>query len=253
MASDATYKKNKYKFLMVVFSGVNHHFPTIVFGSAIMAYEGEGTYIWLLQRFVEAMNGKRPDVVIIDGAKAMKLAIERVFLDVHHRLCGWHLLRNATANVSNPRSITLMGLKICGHNSYERQVLCQVENYIKWMHLLRNNEAETDYYISYGFSIIQTQVQALERLGQFYESAVVDELQGHNAILRDCIEQLTAIESSRASLVSHLREALQEQACLRDVMLLLVCICQIECPTKRIGITAIAVGLIVGSLAAALA
>ncbi|XP_054802394.1 uncharacterized protein LOC129306079 [Prosopis cineraria] len=47
--------------------------------------------------------------------------------------------------------------------------------------------------------------------GQFHGSAVVDELQGHNAALRDCIEQLTAIESSRASLVSHLREALRDQ------------------------------------------
>ncbi|MED6173894.1 hypothetical protein PIB30_063958 [Stylosanthes scabra] len=47
--------------------------------------------------------------------------------------------------------------------------------------------------------------------GQFHGSAIVDELQGHNGILRDCIEQLTAIESSRSSLVSHLREALQEQ------------------------------------------
>ncbi|RYR38134.1 hypothetical protein Ahy_A09g043086 [Arachis hypogaea] len=57
MAFDATYKKN----------------------NTIMADEGEETYIWLLQRFVKAMNGKRPDVVIIDGAKAMKLAIERIF------------------------------------------------------------------------------------------------------------------------------------------------------------------------------
>ncbi|RDX82846.1 Regulation of nuclear pre-mRNA domain-containing protein 1B [Mucuna pruriens] len=47
--------------------------------------------------------------------------------------------------------------------------------------------------------------------GQFGGSALVDELQGHNAVLKDCIEQLTAIESSRASLVSHLREALEDQ------------------------------------------
>jgi regulator of Ty1 transposition protein 103 len=39
----------------------------------------------------------------------------------------------------------------------------------------------------------------------------VEELQGQHAILRGSIEQLTAIESSRASLVSYLREALQEQ------------------------------------------
>ncbi|KAJ7976263.1 Regulation of nuclear pre-mRNA domain-containing protein 1B [Quillaja saponaria] len=46
---------------------------------------------------------------------------------------------------------------------------------------------------------------------QLHGSALVDELQGQNAVLRDCIEQLTAIESSRASLVSHLRDALQDQ------------------------------------------
>ncbi|XP_057721098.1 protein FAR-RED IMPAIRED RESPONSE 1-like [Arachis stenosperma] len=103
MAFDATYQKNKYKFSLVVFSEVNHHLQTIVFGSAIVADEGEGTYIWLLQKFVEAMNGKRPDAVITDGAKAMKLAIEKVFPDAHHRLCRWHLLRSATTNVSNPK------------------------------------------------------------------------------------------------------------------------------------------------------
>ncbi|KAL5184473.1 hypothetical protein HKD37_17G048169 [Glycine soja] len=47
--------------------------------------------------------------------------------------------------------------------------------------------------------------------GQFSGSALVDELQGHNAVLKDCIEQLTTIESSRTSLVSLLREALEDQ------------------------------------------
>ncbi|KAJ8771988.1 hypothetical protein K2173_027165 [Erythroxylum novogranatense] len=46
---------------------------------------------------------------------------------------------------------------------------------------------------------------------QYRGTGFVEELQGQQAILRDSIEQLTIIESSRASLVSHLREALQEQ------------------------------------------
>ncbi|CAN8266324.1 unnamed protein product [Cochlearia groenlandica] len=41
--------------------------------------------------------------------------------------------------------------------------------------------------------------------------AVVNEVQGQHATLRDCIEQLGAMETSRTSLVTHLREALQEQ------------------------------------------
>lgn len=47
--------------------------------------------------------------------------------------------------------------------------------------------------------------------GQYRGSSIPEDLQGHRTVLRDCIEQLTAIETSRASLVSHLREALQEQ------------------------------------------
>ncbi|PON70899.1 RNA polymerase II-binding domain containing protein [Trema orientale] len=47
--------------------------------------------------------------------------------------------------------------------------------------------------------------------GNFHGSTVVEELQGQHSILRDCIQQLTAVESSRTSLVSLLREALQEQ------------------------------------------
>ncbi|KAG2261421.1 hypothetical protein Bca4012_013824 [Brassica carinata] len=41
--------------------------------------------------------------------------------------------------------------------------------------------------------------------------AVVKEVQGQHAILRNCIEQLGAMETSRTNLISHLREALQEQ------------------------------------------
>ncbi|XP_022939246.1 UPF0400 protein C337.03-like [Cucurbita moschata] len=47
--------------------------------------------------------------------------------------------------------------------------------------------------------------------GQYRGTSAAEDLRGHHHILRDCIEQLTTIETSRASLVSHLREALQEQ------------------------------------------
>ncbi|XVE84196.1 hypothetical protein DITRI_Ditri16bG0150800 [Diplodiscus trichospermus] len=47
--------------------------------------------------------------------------------------------------------------------------------------------------------------------GQFHGPALLEEVQGQHAILRDCIEQLRAVTSARASLVSHLRGALQEQ------------------------------------------
>ncbi|KAL6509153.1 hypothetical protein OROGR_022463 [Orobanche gracilis] len=42
-------------------------------------------------------------------------------------------------------------------------------------------------------------------------SSITDELKGQHAILRDCIEQLSVVESSRANIVSLLTEALQDQ------------------------------------------
>lgn len=54
---------------------------------------------------------------------------------------------------------------------------------------------------------------------RLHRPALMEEVQGQHAILRDCIEQLRALESSRKSLVSHLREALQEQVSWLDYFL----------------------------------
>jgi hypothetical protein len=117
LAFDATYKKNRYLCPVVVFSGVNHHNQTIVFGIAIVANEIEDTYVWLLETFLEAMQGKMPIFVITDGDLAMRNAIRRVFSKAHHRLCAWHLARNATCNVKSTRFTTLF--KKCMLFDYE--------------------------------------------------------------------------------------------------------------------------------------
>nr|XP_025628612.1 protein FAR1-RELATED SEQUENCE 5-like [Arachis hypogaea] len=103
LAFDATYGRNKYNLPVVVFSGVNHHNQTCVFGTAMVSCESQESYIWVLRQFLECMQGKAPHSVITDGDPAMRIAIQSVFPHTHHRLCAWHLLRNATANISDPR------------------------------------------------------------------------------------------------------------------------------------------------------
>ncbi|KAJ1400084.1 Zinc finger, PMZ-type [Sesbania bispinosa] len=107
LAFDATYKKNKYSCPMVVFFGVNHHNQTIVFGTAVVSNETEETYVWVMEQLLHAMKGKMPISFITDGDHAMRNAIRRVFPMAHHRLCAWHLIRNATTNVKNPRFTSL--------------------------------------------------------------------------------------------------------------------------------------------------
>lgn len=98
---DATYKKNKYSCPFVVFSGVNHHNQTIIFATFVVSNEVEGTYVWLLEQLLVATKGKTPVSIIKDGDIAMKNAIKKVFPKSYHRLCAWHLIRNAMTNIGN--------------------------------------------------------------------------------------------------------------------------------------------------------
>ncbi|KAL4328563.1 protein FAR1-RELATED SEQUENCE 5-like [Arachis ipaensis] len=86
LAFDATYGRNKYNLPVVVFSGVNHHNQTCVFGTAMVSCESQESYIWVLRQFLECMQGKAPQSVITDGDPAMRIAIQSVFPDAHHRL-----------------------------------------------------------------------------------------------------------------------------------------------------------------------
>ncbi|XP_016192111.1 protein FAR-RED IMPAIRED RESPONSE 1-like [Arachis ipaensis] len=108
---DATYGRNRYKCPLVIFSGLDHHMRTVVFGCAILSNEVEKSYVWLLRAFLEAMKGQEPKSVLTDGDLTMKNAINAVFPNAHHRLCSWHLLQNATARIGRP--MFLRKFRVC--------------------------------------------------------------------------------------------------------------------------------------------
>ncbi|KAL4287161.1 hypothetical protein AHAS_Ahas19G0158500 [Arachis hypogaea] len=91
LAFDTTYRKNKYRRPLVIFSGCNHHRQICIFGFALVEDERTKIYMWLLQKFLEVMLNKFSRVVVTDGDEAMKAAIQKIFLDATHRLCGLHI------------------------------------------------------------------------------------------------------------------------------------------------------------------
>ncbi|KAM5574058.1 protein FAR1-RELATED SEQUENCE 5-like [Rosa sericea] len=99
--SNSTYKTNHYEKPLVLFAGSNHHLSTTIFGFALLVDETVETYTWALQMFLESMEGKKPIVVLTDGDEAMRKAIEVVFPDCPHRLCTWHIAKNAQSNLHN--------------------------------------------------------------------------------------------------------------------------------------------------------
>ncbi|QHN92439.1 Protein FAR1-RELATED SEQUENCE [Arachis hypogaea] len=101
MTFDSTYRSNKYKKPLVVFSGSNHHKQTTIFGFALLEDEEVCTYRWLLLNLVDVMGEKTSCVVVTDGDKAMRAAIAEVFPAARHRLCGWHLEKNCVQRVKD--------------------------------------------------------------------------------------------------------------------------------------------------------
>ncbi|KAL2936939.1 Protein FAR1-RELATED SEQUENCE 5, partial [Bienertia sinuspersici] len=70
IAFDTTYKVNAYKKPLMVIVGVNNHRKTVPFDVAM----------------------------VTDETKAMANAIKAILTNAHHRLCLWHLMRNARTN-----------------------------------------------------------------------------------------------------------------------------------------------------------
>ncbi|KAK4487847.1 hypothetical protein RD792_003583, partial [Penstemon davidsonii] len=76
---DSTYKTNTFLYLLVIFSGVNRHCSTCIFGAAFLQNETIDSYQWVLQTFLEAMDGRIPEGVLTDQDAAMRSTIMSEF------------------------------------------------------------------------------------------------------------------------------------------------------------------------------
>ncbi|CAL4992857.1 unnamed protein product [Urochloa decumbens] len=92
---DSTYRTNRYKMPFVSFVGMNHHRSTTIFACAIVSHETVESFEWLLRTLLVAMYNKEPRSIITDGDRAMRKAIRAVLPNTDHRLCAWHIERNA--------------------------------------------------------------------------------------------------------------------------------------------------------------
>ncbi|XP_072064276.1 protein FAR1-RELATED SEQUENCE 5-like [Arachis hypogaea] len=145
--------------------------------------ESHESYIWVLEQFLECMQGKALQFVITDGDPAMQIAIQFVFPDAHHRLCAWHLLRNATSNICDPsftqlfKHCMLVDMETDEFEAHWENMIneCDVSN-VDWVKdlyskkyawrcvdFLRDNEDELEFCSWYGTSVLQTEFVKLEK------------------------------------------------------------------------------------------
>ncbi|KAL6347547.1 hypothetical protein AAG906_026072 [Vitis piasezkii] len=186
LAFDTTYRTNAYKKPLVVLVGVNHHHQTVVFGSALLIDESVGTYEWVLETFLIAMMNRKPISVVTDGDKAMRKAIKKVLPHACHRLCSWHLQRNAFTNVHIKDFTSIFARCMFMRGSaeeFEKVWHQMVENlglnenrwaylrgkFFAWMRStqrailrIRQNEAKADFESNNSSPVLSTKLSILE-------------------------------------------------------------------------------------------
>ena len=72
---------------------MDNHRLCVAFGAAFLGDEKAKSFIWLLERFVDAMGGYMPICLITDQDLAMKIALDYVFKSTTHRYHIWHIMK----------------------------------------------------------------------------------------------------------------------------------------------------------------
>ncbi|KAL3538162.1 hypothetical protein ACH5RR_001528 [Cinchona calisaya] len=131
---DTTYHTNRYNMICAPFVGVNNHWKNIFFGCAFMTDESTSLFVWVFKSFLDSMGGKAPKTIFTDQAYAIGLAIEMVFPSTVHRLCGWHIEKNAKENI--PHLFKQVGFKEKYFNKLLWDCESEIEFELTWKNMV---------------------------------------------------------------------------------------------------------------------
>ncbi|XP_056698173.1 protein FAR1-RELATED SEQUENCE 5-like [Spinacia oleracea] len=88
---------NKYNLICAPFVGINNHWKNTMFACAFIGDEITKSFVWVFETFLNAMGGEYPISIFTDQDAAIAAGIEQVFPSSRHRLCLWHLSKNANS------------------------------------------------------------------------------------------------------------------------------------------------------------
>ncbi|XP_057739765.1 protein FAR1-RELATED SEQUENCE 12-like [Arachis stenosperma] len=120
--------------------GTNHHRQTIIFEFGLLEDEKIPSYKWLLRCFLDVIRQKELMVVVTDRDESMKKAIRSEFPNATHRLCSWHLARNAVSNIKDANFCSAFK-----HAVYGNFVVEEFENY--WAEMVESFGLENNEWI----------------------------------------------------------------------------------------------------------
>jgi hypothetical protein len=90
---DTTYLTKFYKMPCALFIGINRNGQSIQFGCGFVRNERIADFVWLFEKFLDAMDGLHPVNIITHQDGAMRSAILTLLLHTVHRNCHWHIMQ----------------------------------------------------------------------------------------------------------------------------------------------------------------
>ena len=74
---------------------IKNHWNNVLFSCAFLLDETIVSFTWLFETFIESMGNQKPKMIFTDQCQAMINAIKLVLPETSHRLCLWHISKNA--------------------------------------------------------------------------------------------------------------------------------------------------------------
>ncbi|KAG2646150.1 hypothetical protein PVAP13_2KG489600 [Panicum virgatum] len=148
---DSGYALQGYGRPLALFTGLNHHKQTVVFGAALLYDESDEAFRWLLDTFKMAMNGTHPKTLLTDRSAAISEAIAATLPATAHRYCVWQIYQHALQQLSQAfhGSRTLEGnFKRCLFDCEDEE-----EFLTAWKEMLEKYDLEDNQWLADLFSI----------------------------------------------------------------------------------------------------
>ncbi|XP_022015295.1 protein FAR1-RELATED SEQUENCE 6 [Helianthus annuus] len=82
---DTSYLSNKYEIPLVTFTGMNHHYQSVLLGCGLLSGETSESYLWVLRSWLVSTSGRVPQTIITDRCKILQRVVSEVFPKSHHR------------------------------------------------------------------------------------------------------------------------------------------------------------------------
>ncbi|CAL5086112.1 unnamed protein product [Urochloa decumbens] len=148
---DSGYALQGYGRPLALFTGLNHHKQTVIFGAALLYDESNEAFRWLLDTFKMAMNGTHPKTLLTDRSAAISEAIAATLPATAHRYCVWQIYQNALQQLSQ----AFHGSKTLECNFKRCLFDCEDEDEFltAWKEMLEKYDLEDNQWLADLFSI----------------------------------------------------------------------------------------------------